>query len=75
VIDAIAQAWIVLFSFGASYLVSRTDKWHRWGHVAGLIGQPAFIYTTWHHEQWGMFFLTWWYLWNWYRGARRRFST
>lgn len=71
--DHFVQAWILVFSGGAAYLISRTDRWHRWGHVAGLISQPAYITTTIMSGQWALLILTFWYTWYWWRGIRNRF--
>jgi hypothetical protein len=30
----------------------------RWGCIIGLIGQPAWFWSTWSHAQWGMFAVT-----------------
>jgi uncharacterized membrane protein HdeD (DUF308 family) len=74
VIDQLVQAWILVFSGAAALMVARTDRWHRWGHVAGLISQPAYIYTTFVHGQWAMLLLTAFYSWCWLQGIRRRFN-
>jgi hypothetical protein len=71
--DHAVQAWILIFSGGSAYLVSRTDKWHRWGHVAGLISQPAYFLTTIASGQWAMFALTGWFVWSWSKGIYNRF--
>jgi hypothetical protein len=73
VIDHAVQLWILLFSGAAAYMVARTDGWHRWGHVAGLISQPAYVYTTVDNGQWAMLLLTAWYTAHWYKGIRNRF--
>lgn len=71
--DHFVQLWIIMFSGGAAYMVSRTDGWHRWGHVAGLVSQPAYLYTTYHSGQWALLLLTGWYTWYWTQGIRNRF--
>lgn len=73
-IDQAVQIWILLFSGACAIMISTTGRWHRWGHVAGLASQPAYIYTTWHYGQWAMLLLTAWYTFYWYRGIRNRFS-
>lgn len=69
----LAQWWIFVFSGAAAFMVARTDRWHRWGHVAGLLSQPAYVYTTVEHGQWAMLLLTGWYSWHWFQGMRNRF--
>lgn len=73
-LDNLVQLWILVFSGGAALMISRTDRWHRWGHVMGLASQPAYVYTTIAHDQWGMLVLTAWYAYHWYAGIRRRFG-
>lgn len=73
--DNILQAYIILMSGGAAYCVSRTDGAHRWGHVMGLLSQPAYIYVTWKAGMWGVFFMALYYTWTWSRGVWFRFRS
>ena len=68
------QVWILAWMALAVALLARTDRWHRWGYVAGLLAQPAFLYATWIAEQWGMFALTWWITASYACGAYNRFK-
>lgn len=71
-----AQAWMVVTSCLCVYWVARTDRWHRWGFVAGLASEPAYLYmaVTAKPFQWGIFLLTLWWTWYWGVGAWRRFG-
>ena len=40
----------------------------KWAAVVGLCGQPAWMWTTWHAQQWGIFALTFVYTASWLRG-------
>jgi hypothetical protein len=73
VIDAIAQTWILATAGLGTYLLSRTDRWHRWGFVLSLAAQPAYVYSTLANGQWGMLALAVALTGVWYVGARRRF--
>lgn len=53
-LDTVAQAGIFVFAVSALFLISRKNKW---GFVLGLLSQPFWYYTAYHHKQWGIFFL------------------
>lgn len=72
-LDHFVQAWILVFSGGAAALVASTGRWHRWGHVAALVSQPAYVYTTVYSGQWALLLLTLWYTAYWWIGIRNRF--
>lgn len=64
------QAIILILSGLAIWLVShRSPSVRRWGYIAGLAGQPFWLFTTWQHEQWGLVALSIWYTWAWSRGV------
>jgi hypothetical protein len=67
-LDIFTQIWIAIFGCGAVWFVSRLEKWKRWGYIFGLIGQPAWWYTTYIHEQWGILFLSIFYTYSWCQG-------
>lgn len=72
--DAAAQ-WAVFVLGGlAIWLISddRDPGRQRWGWLIGLMSQPLWLYATWQSEQWGLFALSFWYLYAWGKGARRR---
>lgn len=68
-----AQMWILAFSMTGTCMVARTDRWHRWGFVALMVGQPAWFFATWSAGQWGLFAMAFYYTWMHYQGIRRRF--
>lgn len=65
----ICQIWIAVFGAASIWFVARKEKWKRWGYILGMIGEPAWVYTTIKHEQWGMFLLTLWYTYAWGQGV------
>lgn len=67
-IETICQIWILIFGCLAIWFVSRREHWMRWGYIFGLIGQPVWVYVTFVSEQWGMFLLTWFYVYSWSQG-------
>jgi hypothetical protein len=46
------------------------DTRRRWACWFGLAGQPFWLYTTWHAQQWGIFALAFVYTYAWWRGFR-----
>lgn len=64
------QAIILVLSGLAIWLVGhRSEQVRRWGYVAGLAGQPFWIWTTCAADQWGLLVLSIWYTWAWTRGV------
>lgn len=53
--DTISQVAIVVLGLGAIVLVGQKN---RWGFVLGLASQPFWYITTYLHEQWGLFLLS-----------------
>jgi hypothetical protein len=47
---------------------SPTLRWRRMAPWIGLAGQPAWMWATWHAEQWGIFALSFVYAAGWIRG-------
>lgn len=64
------QAWLFGFSLLAIYL---SQDWRigyrRWACWVGLASQPAWLYTAWAAEQWGIFGLSLLYTAMWLRGV------
>ena len=67
------QAYLFITSAASVYLVSRTDKWHKWGFVAGLLSEPGWLYMAYTTNQWAVLLLTLWWTYYWGAGAYRRF--
>lgn len=67
--ETLIQVWIVLFGCLAAFLITIKGKHRRMGYIAGLIGQPAWFYTTYTNEQWGVFVLAFFYTYCWARGV------
>lgn len=66
--DIVAQVGIVICGCASVWLVSRREHWRRWGYIFGMLGQPFWIYTTLHHEQWGIAAITLFYTYSWGQG-------
>lgn len=68
--DAVSQVGVVIFGSAAIYLVTRKDKWQRWGYMLGLCSQPFFLFTTWYNWQPGVLILALWYTTQWAKGIK-----
>lgn len=65
------QIVIAIFGVAAVWLSQDArEKLRRWAPVCGLIAQPAWIYTTYVHQQWAILALTLFYTWAWWKGVR-----
>lgn len=73
-LDFLAQIGIGICGCSAVWLVGRVERWRRWGYVMGLLGQPFWIYTTIHHQQWGILALSAWYAYSWASGLRNHWN-
>jgi len=62
------QGAIIVFSCLAIWLVGRREPWRRWGFIVGLLGQPFWLWSSWQHEQWGIFAVSVWYTYAWMQG-------
>ncbi len=51
------------------WLVSRTEKWSRWGYIIGLISQPFWFYNSYINEQWGILLMSCFYTYSWSQGV------
>jgi hypothetical protein len=72
-IENMIQTCIFILSGLAIYLISRTDKWNKYGFVVGLCGQVFWFYETYKNSQWGMFLLTCFYTYSYINGIYLRF--
>lgn len=68
ILELICQAGMLIFGGLAVFFVSKKNKWMKWGFIFGLMGQPFWVYTSVHTEQWGMFALVVFYTFNWMKG-------
>ena len=71
--EFISQFAIPILTGVSSYLMSRTDKWNKWGFVVALIGQPFWFYTSLNNKQYGLFVLACWCTISWLNGIYKRF--
>ena len=68
IMEYFAQGIIFVFGATAIWLVGRLEKWSRWGYICGMISQPAWYYTAYINEQWGIFFISFFYTYSWCQG-------
>lgn len=54
-IEAALQAVIVITAIAALAMLTAGGTWARWGAAIGFAGQPAWIWSTFIHGQFGMF--------------------
>jgi hypothetical protein len=66
--DWIPQVGIFLTGISSIWLISRKEKWMRWGYILGLCGQPFWFWSSIIHKQWGILFLAVWYTYAWCQG-------
>ena len=62
------QVFIFIFGGSSIWLVSRTDKWKKYGYITGLLSQPFWIYTSIVNKQWGILAMTLFYAYSWSKG-------
>lgn len=55
ILEAFLQAWITLTAIAALLMFTLKGRWACWAPLVGLIGQPAWIWSTFFHGQYGMF--------------------
>lgn len=68
----ISQIAIIVFSCLSIFLFSTKD-YFRYGFVAGLIGQPFWIYSAINTAQWGIFVVSIWFTISHIRGIKNHF--
>lgn len=71
--ETICQILIVVLGIPSIWLLSRLERWRRWGFVIGLVAQPVWFYVTIVNGQWGMCMLTTWYTYSWSMGIYNYF--
>ena len=64
----IVQISILVLGASNAWLLSRKEKWRRWGYILGMMGQPFWIYSTVQNKQWGIFALALFYIYCWGQG-------
>lgn len=67
--STITQIVIALTGVTAIFLTqSRSAKVRKWACVLGLMAQPAWFYSSWIAEQWGIFAMCFFYTFAWAKG-------
>ncbi len=54
----IIQIFLFTLSVSAMFLISRIDKWKKWGYICGLLSQPFWFLTTVPSKQYGLIALS-----------------
>lgn len=68
-----SQIGIVVFGFAAIWLSQSVDpKVRRFAPISGLMAQPFWFYSTYVAEQWGIFTISIFYAYAWFRGLRNQ---
>ncbi len=67
------QGFILFFSCSSIALFS-SKKMFRYGFIAGLFGQPFWIYSSWSAGQWGIFLVSLWFTFFHCRGIWNNFK-
>lgn len=66
---SIDQIVIAIFGVSAVWLSQDSrDRFRRFAPICGLIAQPAWLWTTYQHQQWAIFALSFVYALSWARG-------
>ena len=52
----------------------KNQKLNKYAPVLGLLSQPFWFYTTWMHEQWGIFGLSFFYTYAWMIGIKNKWG-
>lgn len=47
----------------------KRENWRRYACLFGLAGQPFWFYSAYSTEQWGIFILSIFYTWAWFKGV------
>lgn len=64
----ISQIGIFVFGVSAIWLVGRKEWWRKFGYIAGLCGQPFWIYTAIITENYGLGAMCLFYTYSWAQG-------
>ncbi|MEW5745257.1 MAG: hypothetical protein AB1805_07475 [Nitrospirota bacterium] len=67
------QTLIIIFSCSSVYLFSTKTRF-KYGFIAGLLGQPFWIYETFTKEQWGMLIAALWFTASYIKGIKNNFN-
>ena len=52
----------------------KNQKLNKYAPILGLLSQPFWFYTTWMHEQWGIFALSFFYTYAWMIGIKNKWG-
>lgn len=68
-LETISQ-FAILFTGVVAVFLSQSSKENnrKFASIFGLLGQPFWMYTTYHSQQWGIFLMTFLYTFSWGKG-------
>ena len=49
--DILSQVLLSVLGITAIFLISRPEKWNKYGFIFGCIAEPFWLYTLWIHKQ------------------------
>lgn len=61
---------LILSPIAIRLLASNDRKLRLYGCIFGLVGQPFYHWSTYVNEQWGMFIVSLWFTYSYYKGLR-----
>ncbi len=68
-ISLICQIGIMLCGASSVWLMSRKERWRRWGYIIGLLAQPFWFVETISKGQYGIALISLWYTYSWGMGV------
>ena len=67
------QIILLILSASSIWLITRKEKWSRYGFIIGLSAQPFWFYSSFVTKQWGIFILSIFYTYSWCQGIYNNF--
>jgi hypothetical protein len=72
-LDMICQIMIFACGGGGIYMISRGDRFSKWGFVACMMAQPFWLASAWMSRSWGIFAVSAVYTLSYLNGIRNWF--
>jgi hypothetical protein len=70
----IVQFFILFLSSISIWFISRKENWRKWGFVIGFISQPFWLYCSYKTQSWGIFILSFFYIYSYCQGIYFTFN-
>ena len=71
--DIASQILLSVLSGLGIFILSRPEKWNKWGFVFGVFSQPFWLYTILYHNQYYMIPIELWFTFAYAQGVYYRF--